>query len=149
SAAAPTAPAAEEESNTQAETGQEPVLKRKSAAATTTARKTRRTTIRSVAKPAEFSAPGKQIFSFSWQKSSFPGTIIAGKFQTQSTKVSGAAVTAYFTAAHKQYAAAYAQTAANELEYFSGLYGPAPSPTLNVVELPDDTVPSTWAPELA
>jgi len=29
------------------------------------------------------------------------------------------------------------------------LYGPAPSTTLRVVEIPDDTVPSAWAPEIA
>ena len=31
----------------------------------------------------------------------------------------------------------------------SPLYGAAPSTTLKVVELPDDTVPSAWAPEIA
>ncbi len=29
------------------------------------------------------------------------------------------------------------------------LYGPAPSTTLKVIEIPDDTVPSAWAPEIA
>ena len=29
------------------------------------------------------------------------------------------------------------------------LYGPLPSTTLNVVEIPDDTVPSAWAPQIA
>ena len=29
------------------------------------------------------------------------------------------------------------------------LYGPLPWTTLNVVEIPDDTVPSAWAPEMA
>ena len=33
-----------------------------------------------------------------------------------------------------------------EFTYFTTLYAPLPSPTLRVVEIPDDTVPSAWAP---
>jgi tetratricopeptide (TPR) repeat protein len=95
-----------------------------------------------------FSAPGKTVFSFAWEKNSFPGTIIAGKFE-QAPAPANSNVHVYFNAAHKQFAPAYADTAAKEFEFFSGWYGPAPSPTLNLVELPDDTVPSAWAPEIA
>ena len=35
------------------------------------------------------------------------------------------------------------------MEYFSTLFGRAPSPLLKVVELPKDTVPTAWAPEIA
>ena len=45
---------------------------------------------------------------------------------------------------------AYADTAAKQLEFFTSLYGPAPGGgTLKLVELPDDTVPMWWAPEIA
>ncbi|HEV2730371.1 MAG TPA: M1 family aminopeptidase, partial [Terriglobales bacterium] len=50
---------------------------------------------------------------------------------------------------HKDLAAAYAETAVKEFTYYVTLYGPAPSTTLRVVEIPDDTVPSAWAPEIA
>lgn len=83
--------------------------------------------------------------TFSWQKPSFPGTIIAGAFDVTTsgnTRV-------YVRAGKKPYAATYAETAAKELEYFSSIYGPSPSPVLKVVELPDDTVPMWWAPEIA
>src|SRR5207249_11251839 len=50
---------------------------------------------------------------------------------------------------HKDLAAAYAETAVKEFTYYVTLYGPAPSTTLKVIEIPDDTVPSAWAPEIA
>lgn len=83
--------------------------------------------------------------TFSWQTPSFPGTILAGPFEVA---VSGN-TRVYVRSAKKPYAAAYAETAAKELEFFSSIYGPAPSPVLKVVELPDDAVPSWWAPEIS
>ncbi|HWZ44773.1 MAG TPA: M1 family aminopeptidase [Candidatus Saccharimonadales bacterium] len=83
--------------------------------------------------------------TFSWQTPSFPGTILAGPFEVAvvgNTRV-------YVRSAKKPYAATYAETAAKELEFFASVYGPAQSPVLKVVELPDDTVPSWWAPEIA
>ncbi|HMC31858.1 MAG TPA: M1 family aminopeptidase [Candidatus Angelobacter sp.] len=89
---------------------------------------------------------GKSVTSFSWQKPSFPGTIIAGPFQESAI----GSVKVYFGANKKQFAPAYAETASKELEYFSSLYGPAPGGgMLKLVELPDDTVPMWWAPEIA
>src|SRR5437763_1673517 len=94
-------------------------------------------------KPA---AAGKTVTSFSWQKPSFPGTIVAGNFQESSV----GSIKVYFGANKKQYASAYADTASKELEYFTSIYGPAPGGgTLKLVELPDDTVPMWWAPEVA
>ncbi len=43
----------------------------------------------------------------------------------------------------------YTDTAVKEFTYFVTLYGPALSHRLNVVELPADTVPYAWAPEIA
>jgi tetratricopeptide (TPR) repeat protein len=83
--------------------------------------------------------------TFSWQTPSFPGTIIAGPYEVS---VSGN-TRVYVRSAKKAFAATYAETASKELEYFSSLYGPAPSPVLKVVELPDDTVPTWWAPEIS
>jgi aminopeptidase N len=90
---------------------------------------------------------GKVEYSFVWNKLGFPGTIIAGKFLPP---VNGSGnVRVYTTEAHKEQAAEYAKTAAQEHEFFSDLFGPAPTAQLNVVELPDDTVPATWGPEIA
>ncbi|MFL6301840.1 MAG: M1 family metallopeptidase, partial [Terriglobales bacterium] len=93
--------------------------------------------------------PGKTTFTFSWTKASFPGTIIAGNFEPQTFKSGGLTVHTFFTPAKKQYVQAYADSATKAFEYFSSLYGPPPSLDLNVVELPDDTLPTAWAPEIA
>ncbi|HYL93064.1 MAG TPA: M1 family aminopeptidase [Alphaproteobacteria bacterium] len=90
---------------------------------------------------------GRVEATFSWTKPSFPGTIAAGPF-TETTMGNGN-VKVYVRAEKKPVAQAYAETATKEFEYFSSLYGAAPSPVLKVVELPDDTVPTWWAPEMA
>lgn len=96
--------------------------------------------------PAKPGPMGKNITTFSWQKPSFPGSIFAGPFQESAF----GAVKIYFTAGKKQFASAYADSANKELEYFSSIFGPSPAGgTLKVVELPDNTVPTWWAPEIA
>ncbi len=90
-----------------------------------------------------------QEYDFNWTKPGFPGTIIAGKF-TEPLAVAGSTnVRTYLTDAHKQSGAEYTQTALKEFDFFSSTFGSAESPRLNVVELPDDTVPAYWAPEIA
>lgn len=90
---------------------------------------------------------GKNVTSFNWQKASFPGTIIAGPFTDN--VFAGGGVHVYVLPDKKQYAPAYADYATKELEYFTTLYGPPFSPLMKVVELPGDTVPYAWAPEIA
>jgi aminopeptidase N len=92
-------------------------------------------------------AAGGNEYDFSWKKPGFPGTIIAGKFNAP---VSPAAnIHVYTTDAHKAAAADYGQSALRIFAYFTSSFGLPESSTLNVVELPDDTVPSYWAPEIA
>ncbi|HEX5434942.1 MAG TPA: M1 family aminopeptidase, partial [Candidatus Angelobacter sp.] len=91
--------------------------------------------------------PGMTVASFSWQKPGFPGSIFAGPFKE--SVFGGGNMHVYFTADKNQFAPIYGDTALKELEFFSSLYGPAPSPVLKVVQLPDDTVPVWWAPEIA
>src|SRR5712672_3633606 len=55
----------------------------------------------------------------------------------------------FFKPAHQSVAPTYATTAVQEFTYFITLYGTPPSSKLNVVELPADTVPYAWAPEIA
>ena len=96
--------------------------------------------------PARPAPAGKVLASFSWQKPGFPGTIFAGPFND--SVFSGGAVHVYFQNAKKDFAPAYADTAAKEFEFFSSIYGSASTPMLKLVELPDDTVPLAWAPEI-
>ncbi len=55
----------------------------------------------------------------------------------------------YLTDAHKQSGPEYAQTANKEFEFFGETFGESSTRLLNVVELPDDTLPAYWAPEIA
>src|SRR5579872_2383662 len=90
-----------------------------------------------------------KTFTFTWDKPSFPGTIVAGIFQEFKSDEAGLDLHVFFKPAHQNLGAMYASTAVKEFTYFVTLYGPAPSTTLRVVELPDDTVPAAWAPEIA
>lgn len=90
-----------------------------------------------------------KTFSFVSDKPSFPGTIVAGIFQEYKTDEAGVNLHVFFKPAQQSLASEYADAAIKEFTYFITLYGTAPSTTLRVVEIPDDTVPMTWAPEVA
>ena len=91
--------------------------------------------------------PGDE-YDFSWEKPGFAGTVIAGRYVDPEPGGAGN-VQVYLTASHQQQAGELAETAAKEYEYFTANYGDAESSRLNIVELPDDTLQSVWAPELA
>jgi len=90
--------------------------------------------------------PGDQ-FDFNWTKPGFPGTVIAGRFVNPVSAGPGN-VKVYLTVSHQQAANELAQTAAKEYDFFSDSFGAPESSHLNGVELPDDTLPAVWAPEL-
>ena len=93
---------------------------------------------------------GYKTATFTYEeKASFPGTILIGKWQATKNNEGGLNVTVYTTPEHKALATQYADTAVKEFFFYTATYGPPFSSTLNVVELPDDTVPSAWAPEIA
>ena len=93
-------------------------------------------------------------FDFKWDKPGFPGTILAGKFERPVTVAGSPNIKVYALAGatpdtRKQAIAAYAETANQEFAFFTSTFGLPETSRLNVVELPDDTVPSYWAPEIA
>jgi aminopeptidase N len=90
-----------------------------------------------------------KTYNFVWNKPSFPGTIIAGTFQEFKSDEAGIDLHVFFKPMHQNLGTLYTETALKEFTYYETLYGPALSTTLRVVELPDDTVPSAWAPEIA
>jgi hypothetical protein len=92
---------------------------------------------------------GTSTHYFVWKKPSFPGTIIAGRFDETAITQGGVKIHVFFKPNHKPLAQLYGDTAGKEFEYFSSIYGPAVSYNLYLVELPDDTVPTAWAPEIA
>src|SRR5580700_7368005 len=100
-------------------------------------------------KKAATSALPTKTFTFAWDKPSFPGTILAGTFQDFKSDEAGVDLHVFFKPNHQNLGAMYAETAIKEFTYYVTLYGVTPSSSLKVVEIPDDTVPSAWAPEIA
>src|SRR5579871_2095598 len=98
-------------------------------------------------KPATSVLPTK-TFSFVSIKPSFPGTIIAGVFQEYKSDEAGMDLHVFFKPTHQSVAPAYTTTAVQEFTYYLTLFGLPPSQKLNILELPGDTLPYTWAPEL-
>ncbi|MBI1740792.1 MAG: peptidase M1 [Candidatus Koribacter versatilis] len=90
-----------------------------------------------------------KTYTFTWDKPSFPGTIIAGTFQEFKSDEAGIDLHVFFKPLHQNLGAEYASTSVKAFTYYVTQYGNAPSTTLKVVEIPDDTVPSAWAPEIA
>ena len=99
-------------------------------------------------KPNTNGLPTK-TFTFAYNKPSFPGTIVAGIFQEYKSDEAGMDLHVFFKPDHQKLAPEYTTTAVQEFTYFITLYGIPLSQRLNVVELPGDTVPYTWAPEIA
>jgi predicted negative regulator of RcsB-dependent stress response len=99
-------------------------------------------------KPAVEIANSK-TFTFKWDKPSFPGTIVAGTFQEYKSDDAGIDLHLFFKPNKQSLGAEYANTAVKEFTYFVTQYGVALSTRLNVVEIPDGTVPTAWAPEIA
>ncbi len=89
-----------------------------------------------------------KTFTFVADKASFPGTIIAGVFQEHKSDDAGLDLHVFFKPNHQNVAPAYTTTAVQEFTYFITLYGLPMSQRLNLVEIPGDTLPYTWAPEI-
>jgi hypothetical protein len=99
-------------------------------------------------KPDSNGLPTK-TFTFSETKRSFPGTIFAGIFQEYKSDDAGMDLHVFFKPDHQKLAPEYTTTAVQEFSYYVTLYGTPLSQRLNVVELPGDTVPYAWAPDIA
>jgi hypothetical protein len=91
--------------------------------------------------------PGDE-YDFDWKKPGFPGTVIAGRYLPP-VSVGAGNVKVYITISHQASANQFAQTATSEYNYFTDTFGLPPTPRINIVELPDDTLPAVYAPEIA
>ncbi len=100
-------------------------------------------------KPATANVLPTRTYTFSSTRPSFPGTIVAGVFQEYKSDEAGMDLHVYFKPTHQSLAPTYTTTAVQEFTYFITLYGLPPSQKLNVVEIPADTMPYLWAPEIA
>lgn len=91
--------------------------------------------------------PGEE-WSFNWPKPDFPGTIIAGRYVGPFSVGSGS-VQVYLTVSHQAQGNQLAQTANDEFNFFTNDFGVPETSHVNLVEIPDGTLSSVWAPELA
>ncbi len=98
-------------------------------------------------KPAAIA--NSKTFTFVWDKPSFPGTIIAGTFQEFKSDEAGIDLHVFLKPNKQELGAEYASTAVKAFTYFVTQYGVVSSNRLKIVEIPDDTVPSAYAPEIA
>ena len=102
-------------------------------------------------------ANGQMVFDFDWPRPGFPGTILAGKFEGPFAADGGSQVRVYLiehgsnanSAAAQPSGEKIAATAAKQYSEFAAQFGLAETGQLNIVELPDDTLPAAWAPEIA
>jgi hypothetical protein len=88
-------------------------------------------------------------YSFNWTKPGFPGTVIAGRFVAPISPSGAPNVKVYLSVSHQQSREALAEAAAKQIDFFTSTFGAPESSRLNIVEIPDDTLPAAWAPELA
>jgi tetratricopeptide (TPR) repeat protein len=94
-------------------------------------------------------AGNRTEYNFNWTKPGFPGTLIIGKFLAPISAPGIPNVRIWVTEKRKAPASGYAETAAEQFEFFSSLFGQPESGRLNIVELPDDAVSAAWAPQIA
>ncbi len=92
---------------------------------------------------------GRNEFSFTWSKPGFPGTIVAGKFLPPITASGIGNIHVYVTEKRKEGAQDFAALAGREFEFMTNLFGQPESGRINIVELPEDAVSASWAPEMA
>ncbi len=91
---------------------------------------------------------GRTEFDFNWTRPGFPGSLVAGKLLPA---IRAGNVRVYLTQQNAGRGGEFAGTVAQELaamsaEFGSAEFGDAPSGTLDVVELPEDSVSAAWAP---
>ncbi len=91
---------------------------------------------------------GKATYTYTYDKPSFPGTVIAGPYVVQPATAVGVDMAIYLKPGHENLAGPYTDTAARILTFYSDVFGPLPKAHLNLVEIADDTVGGYTAPDM-
>jgi aminopeptidase N len=87
-------------------------------------------------------------YAFSYPQSSYPGTVIAGKYIVQPATAVGANVTLYVKPGHENLAQDYGEATGRIVTFFSDKFGPLPNSHINLVEIDDGTVGGYTGPGL-
>jgi len=98
-------------------------------------------------------SPGKGagpriLYSFRSERPEPAGTFVAGNIQLVPVRAEGLSISVYIRAANLNTAAAYGESVARIVNYFSEQFGPLPQPNLAVAQLPDGSVQGYAAPGL-
>jgi tetratricopeptide (TPR) repeat protein len=93
-------------------------------------------------------AGGRKQFDFKWDKSGFPGTIVAGKFLPAITAPGIPNIRVFLTEGNREKGHDLALNVAKSFEFMTDKFGGAESGRLEVVELPSDSISAAWAPEI-
>jgi Peptidase family M1 domain/TPR repeat len=103
-------------------------------------------------KPATTTAVAKpgttRTYSYVFDKAAFPGTIVAGVFEQTTSNEGGVNIVAYYRPGDREKVGQYVESATKSFLFYTNLWGPPLSTSLKIVELPDDTLPSTWSTEI-
>ena len=89
---------------------------------------------------------GRVTYGFQYDRSSFPGTVIAGRYMVQPATAVGADITLYMKPGHESFAANYGEAAAKIMAFYSDKFGPLPNGHLAIAEIEDGTVNGYSAP---
>ena len=89
---------------------------------------------------------GKVTYGFRYDRSSFPGTVIAGRYVVQPATAVGADITLYMKPGHEGFAANYGEAAARIMAFYSDKFGALPNGHLDIAEIEDGTVNGYSAP---
>ncbi len=86
------------------------------------------------------------VYAFQYNRNSFPGTVIAGRYEIQPAVAAGADITLYLKPGHAGLAGSYGETAGKIVAFFSDKFGPLPESHLALVEIDNGTVGGYSAP---
>jgi hypothetical protein len=96
-------------------------------------------------KPGE---PGRSVYTFNCKDAAPVGTFVAGNLQLAPVQAQGLNISVFAPTAASATAQRNGDELANVLTYYSNEFGPLPSPSITLAQLPDGTVDSFSAPGL-
>jgi aminopeptidase N len=83
---------------------------------------------------------GKVTYAFRFDRASFPGSVVAGRYVVQPATAVGADIALYMKPGHEGFAANYGEAAAKIMAFYSDKFGALPDGHLDIVEIEDGTV---------
>ena len=98
--------------------------------------------------PGGASGGGQVVYTFRCDSAAPVGTFVAGSVQLAPIKAQGFDISVYTPPAQAGTAAAYGQSLARIIEFFSAEFGPLQDPNLTVAQIPDGSLPGFSAPGL-